>query len=113
MLGGLTELEGEPRTPRADVLIAAAGSATSLAVGAVMAVMARVMDAAACCGLWLALIGWFVLSGAAGRVHASMMCIAASSALDAQPARPTSVAIAWILTSSCAPSSGATSRPAR
>ena len=34
MLGGVSELEGEPPTPRADALIAAAGPATSLLLGA-------------------------------------------------------------------------------
>lgn len=33
MLGGMTELGGEPPSPRADALIAAAGPATSLALG--------------------------------------------------------------------------------
>lgn len=33
MLGGLTELEGESRTPRADAVVAAAGPLTSLALG--------------------------------------------------------------------------------
>ena len=37
MLGGLTELEGEAPTPRADALIAAAGPAASLAIGAACA----------------------------------------------------------------------------
>ena len=40
MLGGLTELEGEPPTPRADALIAASGPLTSLALGAVFATSA-------------------------------------------------------------------------
>lgn len=40
MLGGLTELEGEAPTPRADALIAASGPLTSLAFGAVCALAA-------------------------------------------------------------------------
>jgi len=58
MLGGLTELEGEPPTPRADALIAAAGPATSLAVGAVMAVVATFMDAAGSPAVLIAGIAW-------------------------------------------------------
>lgn len=49
MLGGLTELEGEAPTPRADALIAAAGPAASLALAAVCAA-----------GAWLATSGSLV-----------------------------------------------------
>lgn len=52
MFGGLTELEGEPPTPRADALIAASGPFTSLALGAVCAV-----------GAWLTKDGALVSAG--------------------------------------------------
>ncbi|GAB3767020.1 Zn-dependent protease/CBS domain-containing protein [Nocardioides ginsengisegetis] len=52
MLGGLTELEGEAPDPRADAVIAAAGPATSLAIGAVCAASA-----------WLT-SGWTLVSAA-------------------------------------------------
>ncbi|WP_406830790.1 site-2 protease family protein [Pedococcus sp. KACC 23699] len=54
MLGGLTELEGETPAPRAEALIAAAGPATSLAIGAVCAAGARL---APCPELVLAALG--------------------------------------------------------
>jgi Zn-dependent protease/CBS domain-containing protein len=58
MLGGLTELEGEPPSPRADALIAAAGPATSLAFGAVMALAARLLDAIGSAAVLIAGVRW-------------------------------------------------------
>jgi len=58
MLGGLTELDGEPPSPRADALIAAAGPATSLAIGAVMALVATLPDATGSVAVVVAGIKW-------------------------------------------------------
>lgn len=58
MLGGLTELEGEPPTPRADALTAAAGPVTSLAFGAVMALLAGLLDATGSAELLIAAALW-------------------------------------------------------
>jgi Zn-dependent protease len=58
MLGGLTELEGEPPSPRADALVAAAGPATSLAFGAAMALLARLLDATGSAAVLIAAVRW-------------------------------------------------------
>jgi Zn-dependent protease/predicted transcriptional regulator len=58
MLGGLTELEGEPPSPRADALVAAAGPATSLAFGAAMALLARLLDSTGSAAVLIAAVRW-------------------------------------------------------
>jgi Zn-dependent protease len=147
MLGGMTELNGDPPSPRADAAIAAAGPATSIALGGVFGALAwlfggsgligaalvwlaavslllgvfnllpgapldggRLLRAAlwhrygdraraadvsarvgramgmifvvlgvlefftgAAAGLWMALIGWFVISGASGERYAALI----------------------------------------
>ena len=55
MLGGLTELEGEPPTPRADALIAASGPLTSLGLGGLFAVAAWLAGGS---GLVATALGW-------------------------------------------------------
>jgi Zn-dependent protease len=55
MLGGLTELEGEPPTPRADALIAASGPLTSLALGAIFTAASWLVGGG---GLVAAALGW-------------------------------------------------------
>ncbi len=55
MLGGLTELGGEPPAPRPDALIAAAGPLTSLAIGAVCGGLAWLVGGA---GLGGAALTW-------------------------------------------------------
>jgi Zn-dependent protease/CBS domain-containing protein len=172
MLGGLTELDGQPPTPRADALIAAAGPLTSLGVGAVSAALAwtiggtgllaaalgwlagvslllgvfnllpgapldggrllrgvlwwryrdraRAEDAAARAGrvlgsvlvalgflevlagaytgLWLALIGWFIISGAADERYAAQAeRLAGLRAQDVMTATPTVLADWWTI----------------
>ena len=62
MLGGLTELGGEPPSPRADAAIAAAGPTTSLALGGVFGALA-----------WL--------SGGSGLIGAALVWLAAVSLL--------------------------------
>lgn len=58
MLGGVAELEGEPRTPGADLRIAGVGPAVSLAVGAVAAGAAVGLAAAGVDALVVATVGW-------------------------------------------------------
>lgn len=61
LLGGLAELEGEPPTPRADLLIAIVGPLTSLVTGlaaGAVAVGARMLGASA---LLVAPLTWFAL----------------------------------------------------
>ncbi len=58
MLGGLTELDGEPPTPRADALVAASGPLTSLGLGAVFAALVGLLGGDTLVGAavaWLAL----------------------------------------------------------
>jgi Zn-dependent protease len=55
LLGGMTELGGEPPTPRADAAIAAAGPATSIALGGVFAALAWLCGGS---GLIAAALGW-------------------------------------------------------
>ena len=169
MLGGMTELGGEPPSPRADAIIAAAGPATSLLLGGAFAALAwligtsgligaatmwlagvslllgvfnllpgapldggRVLRAVlwghyrdrarasdvsarvgraigfafvalgvleflygAVAGLWLALIGWFMLSGAAGERYLALMeRVRGLSVRDVMTAPPT-LALSW------------------
>ncbi len=54
MLGGLTELDGEPPSPRADALIAGSGPLTSLGIGAVCAALAWWIGTASLVGTALA-----------------------------------------------------------
>lgn len=54
MLGGLAELDGEPPSPRADALIAAAGPLTSLVLGAACGAAAWVLGG----GLVAAALAW-------------------------------------------------------
>lgn len=59
MLGGLTELDGEPPTPRADALVAVSGPLTSLGIGAVFAIMSLLLGGSglvATAFAWLAVI---------------------------------------------------------
>lgn len=59
VLGGMTELDGDPPTPRADAMVAAAGPLTSLAAGAVFAALTWVIggsDLVAAALSWLAAI---------------------------------------------------------
>jgi Zn-dependent protease/CBS domain-containing protein len=58
LLGGVAALRGEPRTPGADLRIAAAGPAVSLAVAGAAAVTALVLDAAGAPALAVATVGW-------------------------------------------------------
>jgi Zn-dependent protease len=58
MLGGVTELEGEPPTPRADALIAAVGPATSFAVGAVSAALVWTIGGSGLLGAALTWLAW-------------------------------------------------------
>lgn len=170
MLGGLTELEGEAPTPRADAVIAAAGPATSFGLGALSAGFAwwvggeglfgaalswlagisvllgvfnllpgapldggRLLRAllwwcyhdrargavsaaragrilgmfliilgflevttGSFAGLWLALIGWFIMSGAASeRSAAGMERLRGLHAADVMTTSPTVVAEWW------------------
>ncbi|MGZ4536078.1 MAG: site-2 protease family protein [Nocardioidaceae bacterium] len=55
MLGGLTELDGEPPTPRADALIAFAGPAASLAVGGLCAAVVALVGGSS---LAIAALSW-------------------------------------------------------
>jgi Zn-dependent protease len=55
MLGGLTELEGEAPTPRADALNAAAGPLASLGLGVVCGAAARLVGGT---GLVVSALGW-------------------------------------------------------
>ncbi len=57
MLGGLTELEGEAPTPRADAWIAASGPLTSLAFGALFAVASWLASGAGLVATALAWLG--------------------------------------------------------
>lgn len=54
MLGGLTELDGEPPTPRADAMVAASGPLTSLGIGAVFAMLGLLVRGAGLVGTALA-----------------------------------------------------------
>ena len=63
MLGGVTELDGESPSPRADATVAAAGPATSIALGAVSAALAWSIGATGLLGAalsWLAAISVFL-----------------------------------------------------
>jgi Zn-dependent protease/CBS domain-containing protein len=55
MFGGQTELGGQPPSPRADALIAAAGPATSLGLGGMFAGSAWLFNGS---GLWTATLAW-------------------------------------------------------
>lgn len=57
MLGGFTELEGEPPSPRADAAIAAAGPAASFAIGAVCVALAWLFGTGDLFGAALAWLG--------------------------------------------------------
>lgn len=57
MLGGLTELEGESPTPKADALIAAAGPLTSLALGGLFTAAAWLVGGAGLAATALAWLG--------------------------------------------------------
>jgi Zn-dependent protease len=61
LFGGVSSLEGEARTPRADFAIAIAGPATSLAVAAGAGAVAAILALAGAPPLAIAAIGW--LSG--------------------------------------------------
>jgi Zn-dependent protease/CBS domain-containing protein len=59
MLGGMTELDGDPPGPRADAMVAASGPLTSLAAGAVCAALAWAVGGTTLVGAsltWLAAI---------------------------------------------------------
>jgi len=59
MLGGLTELDGEPPTPRADALVAASGPLTSLGLGAAFATLNGLLVGPGLAGAalaWLAVV---------------------------------------------------------
>ena len=60
-LGGVSELGGEPPTARADLLIAAAGPATSLAAGLVFGGIAAVVRAGGGPVIAVAALGWLAL----------------------------------------------------
>lgn len=66
LLGGVSELESDPPTPRAELLIAAAGPAASVLFGAVAAVGAVLAEAAGAARLivvgltWLAVVNVFL-----------------------------------------------------
>jgi Zn-dependent protease len=53
LLGGVSELDGEPRTPGAELVIAAAGPVTSLVIGGVSAVVAVAIGAGGLVGVCL------------------------------------------------------------
>ena len=55
MVGGMTELRSEPRTPRTDAVIAVSGPATSLALGVIFAALAWLFPGA---GLFTASLVW-------------------------------------------------------
>jgi Zn-dependent protease len=59
MLGGLTELDGEPPTPRADALVAASGPLTSLGLGAVFGLLDLLVQHS---GLPGAALAWLALT---------------------------------------------------
>ncbi|MFG1704270.1 M50 family metallopeptidase [Nonomuraea sp. M3C6] len=63
LLGGVAELKGEPRTPGADLRIAAIGPLTSLFLGAVFAVLAMAAPAGLAAGMLSYLAGVNVLLG--------------------------------------------------
>ncbi|MBO1333018.1 site-2 protease family protein [Streptomyces sp. VRA16 Mangrove soil] len=58
MLGGVARLSGEPPTPGAQARIAAAGPATSAAVGALGTVLALCVDAVHASALLVAAVAW-------------------------------------------------------
>ena len=58
MLGGMTELEDEPPTPRADALIAFAGPGTSLVIGGVCAGLAWAVGSSGLPGAALVWMAW-------------------------------------------------------
>jgi len=57
-LGGVASLRGEPRTPGADLRIAAVGPGVSLAIAAVAGAIAFVLDVAGAPALVVATVGW-------------------------------------------------------
>jgi Zn-dependent protease len=57
-LGGISELGGEPPTARADLRIAAAGPATSLAAGLIFGGLAAAVRAGGGPGIAVAALGW-------------------------------------------------------
>jgi Zn-dependent protease len=63
LLGGMTEFDGEPRTPRAEAVIAAAGPAASIGLGAVSGLLSWVIGPnglAPAALAWLAVVSVFV-----------------------------------------------------
>jgi len=58
LLGGVAALRGEPRTPGADLRIAGVGPAVSLAIAAVAAATAALLDVAGAPTLVVATVGW-------------------------------------------------------
>jgi Zn-dependent protease len=58
LLGGLAQLKGEPRSPGADLRIAAAGPLTSLALGVVFGTVASALLLAGAHGLPVAVFGY-------------------------------------------------------
>lgn len=58
MLGGVASLDGEPATPGADLRIAGAGPAVSLACGAVAAALAVVADGLGAAQIVVATLAW-------------------------------------------------------
>lgn len=59
MLGGLTELDGEPPSPRADAVIAGSGPATSLLIGGLLTGAVLLVDSsslAVVAAAWLAIV---------------------------------------------------------
>lgn len=58
LFGGLAQLTGEPRTPGADLRVAASGPAVSVAVGVVAGAAALALDAAGGPALVVAMLGW-------------------------------------------------------
>jgi Zn-dependent protease len=60
-LGGVSELGGEPPTARADLLIAAAGPATSLAAGAIFGGLAAAVRAGGGPAIAVAALGWLAV----------------------------------------------------
>ena len=63
-LGGVSELGGEPSTARADVRIAAAGPAASLAAGLIFGGMAAAVRAGGGPGIAVAALGWLAAMNA-------------------------------------------------
>lgn len=76
LLGGVAQLRGEPRTPGADLAVAAVGPLTSLVLGGAFGVAAS---------LWLALVGAGLVSATLGYLAAINIVLALFNLVPAAP----------------------------